>query len=98
VTAASNVELRLPGLLADDVGGQTVHHVDAAGIRTVADVLDAVDATWPKLGRRLRDETGTLRRHVNVYIGQDDIRWADGLATAVHSGDVVLILPSVAGG
>lgn len=94
----SGVELRLPGLLADDAGGRTVHRVDVSGMSTVADLLDAVGASWPRLDRRLRDETGQLRPYVNVYVGQDDVRWSDGLATAVRPGDVVLVLPSVAGG
>jgi sulfur-carrier protein len=85
-------------LLADDAGGRTVHAVDAAGVATVADLLDAVGRTWPRLARRLRDETGTLRPYVNVYVGQEDVRWAHGLSTAVRAGDVVLVLPSVAGG
>lgn len=98
VDGAGVVELRLPGLLADDAGGRPVHHVDAARVRTVADLLDAVGAGWPRLDRRLRDETGVLRRHVNVFVGPDDVRWAQGLATPVRAGDVVLVLPSVAGG
>jgi molybdopterin converting factor small subunit len=92
------VELRLPGLLADDAGGAGVHRVDAADVVTVADLLDRVGAAWPRLGRRLRDETGGLRPYVNVYVGQDDVRWGEGLATPVRAGDVVLVLPSVAGG
>jgi molybdopterin synthase sulfur carrier subunit len=92
------VELRLPGLLAEDAGGGAVHRVDAASVATVADLLDRVEADWPVLGRRLRDETGSLRSFVNVYVGQDDVRRTQGLATAVCAGDVVLVLPSVAGG
>lgn len=94
----SSVELHLPGLLADDAGGRSVHRVDAAEVATVADLLDAVGANWPRLGRRLRDETGCLRPFVNVFVGPDDVRWAEGLATPVRPGDVVLVLPSVAGG
>jgi sulfur-carrier protein len=94
----SSVEVHLPGLLADDAGGRTVLAVDAVGVTTVSDLLDAVGRSWPRLGRRLRDESGALRPYVNVYVGQEDVRWADGLATAVRAGDVVLVLPSVAGG
>lgn len=94
----SSVELHLPGLLADDAGGRTVHRVEASSVSTVADLLDAVGASWPRLERRLRDETGQLRPYVNLFVGQDDVRWADGLATRVGPGDVVLVLPSVAGG
>jgi len=94
----SSVELHLPSLLADDAGGRTVHCVEAADVATVADLLDAVGANWPRLSRRLRDETGRLRPYVNVYVGPDDVRWDDGLRTAVRPGDVVFVLPSVAGG
>ncbi|HEY6795813.1 MAG TPA: ubiquitin-like small modifier protein 1 [Kineosporiaceae bacterium] len=94
----SSVELHLPGLLADDAGGQAVHRVDPAAAATVGDLLDAVGSRWPRLGRRLRDETGQLRPYVNVYVGAEDVRWTQGLATAVRPGDVVLVLPSVAGG
>ena len=92
------VELRLPGLLADDAGGRPVHRVSAGAVRTVAELLDAVAASCPRLDRRIRDETGVLRRHVNVFVGADDVRWSQGLATPVRAGDVVLVLPAVAGG
>jgi sulfur-carrier protein len=94
----STVELHLPGLLADDAGGRTVHRVDADAAATVGALLDAVGARWPRLGRRLRDETGQLRPYVNVFVGEEDVRWAEGLSTAVGPGDVVFVLPSVAGG
>jgi molybdopterin synthase sulfur carrier subunit len=50
------------------------------------------------LGRRLRDDTGVLRRHVNVYVDGDDVRGSGGPATALSHGAVVDIVPSVAGG
>jgi molybdopterin converting factor small subunit len=61
-------------------------------------VLDEVGARWPRLGRRLRDERGELRRHVNVYIDGDDCRATGGLDSAVGPAAEVQILPSVAGG
>lgn len=93
-----SVELQLPGLLADDAGGRTVHRVPAGDVRTVAQLLDAVAAGRPRLDRRLRDETGALRPYVNVFVSGDDVRWSQGLATPVVAGDIVLVLPSVAGG
>jgi molybdopterin synthase sulfur carrier subunit len=98
VTDGDVVEVRLPGLLAADADGKTVHRVPADGVRTVADLLDALASGHPRLDRRLRDETGTLRRYVNVFVGQEDVRRLNGLATPVRPGDVVLVLPSVAGG
>ncbi len=92
------VELRLPGPVGDDAGGRRVLRVDAADVSTVGELVRAVSERWPLLGRRLVDETGALRRHVNVFVGEDDVRWSGGLATPVHAGDVVLVLPSVAGG
>lgn len=68
------------------------------GITCVSQVLDALAADHPALVRRLRDETGALRRHVNVFVGEEDVRWAGGAAAPVRPGDVVLVLPSVAGG
>jgi molybdopterin converting factor small subunit len=93
------VRLSLPGALADLVGGQ--RRVDvalAAEPATLADVLDRLDVDQPALARRLRDEQGALRRHVNVYVDGDDVRQAEGLATRVQAGAEVLVLPSVAGG
>lgn len=87
----------LPGVLADLAGGS--RHVDVdvpAG--TVRDVLDVLAANHPVLGRRLRDETGALRRYVNVYVDGDDVRGGQGLATPVPDRAVVHVLPSVAGG
>ena len=92
-----SVEVLLPGALASAAGGARRLEVDlAAG--TVAELLDALAATHPLLGRRLRDETGALRRFVNVYVDGEDVRWDGGLAAAVPDGAVVQVLPSVAGG
>jgi molybdopterin converting factor small subunit len=93
------VTLRLPGSLAELAGGTRALPVQVdVGPATVADVLDAAAAAHPALGRRVRDETGAVRRFVNLYVGDTDIRHAEGLATHVHDGDVVHVLPSVAGG
>jgi len=92
------IEVRLPGPLSDDAGGLRLLRVPAAGTTTLGQVLAAVAADHPALGRRLRDETGALRRHVNVFVGEEDVRWSGGVAAPVRPGDVVLVLPSVAGG
>ena len=93
-----DVEVRLPGPLSDDAGGLRLVRVPAGGPTTLADVLDLLARDHPALVRRLRDETGNLRRHVNVFVGEDDVRWSGGVEAAVRPGDVVLVLPSVAGG
>jgi molybdopterin converting factor small subunit len=90
-------EVVLPGVLADLAGGAKHLAVDVGG-GTLRDLLDAVGTRHPLLDRRIRDETGALRRFVNVYVDGDDVRFAAGLATPVPDGAVVQVLPSVAGG
>ena len=92
-----SVHLVLPGVLADLAGGSKHLDVDPGG-PTLADLLDALAERHPLLGRRIRDETGQVRRFVNVYVDGDDVRFAQGLATEVRDGAEVQVLPSVAGG
>ena len=87
----------LPGVLADLAGGAKHLQVDPPG-GTLGDLLDELSTRHPLLGRRIRDETGAVRRFVNVYVDGDDVRFSGGLATAVRDGTVVQVLPSVAGG
>jgi molybdopterin synthase sulfur carrier subunit len=91
------VQVLLPGVLADLVGGARHLDLEPAGT-TLADVLDELAARHPVLDRRLRDETGRVRRFVNVYVDGDDVRFLAGLDTTVRSGAQVQVLPSVAGG
>ena len=92
-----SVQVVLPGALADLAGGAKHLDVVPAG-DTLADLLDALGAQHPTLCRRIRDETGRVRRFVNVYVDGEDVRWQGGLATAVRDGAVVQVLPSIAGG
>ena len=92
-----DVTLRLPAVLADLVGGRRSIVVTPAP-RTVAELLDRVEADQPVVVRRIRDETGALRRFVNVYVDGHDVRHLDGLETALGAGATVHVLPSVAGG
>jgi molybdopterin converting factor small subunit len=92
-----SVRVLLPGVLADLAGGNRKLDLDVpAG--TLGDLLDALAAGHPLLAARLRDETGALRRHVNVYVDGEDVRGEQGLGTAVADGAVVQVLPSIAGG
>jgi molybdopterin converting factor small subunit len=95
--AGGEVTLRLPAVLADLVGGRR-RLVVAPAPRTVGELLDRLDVDQPGVVRRIRDETGALRRFVNVYVDGDDIRHLDGLATPLAPGATVHVLPSVAGG
>jgi molybdopterin synthase sulfur carrier subunit len=92
-----SVQVVLPGVLADLCGGARHLDVDNPG-RTLGDLLDVLAARHPLLGRRIRDETGSLRRFVNVYVDGEDVRYEGTLAAVVKDGAVVQVLPSVAGG
>ena len=92
-----SVQVVLPGVLADLAGGSKHLDVDPGG-PTLGDLLDTLAAQHPLLGRRIRDETGQVRRFVNVYVDGDDVRFTDGLSTQVRDGSEVQVLPSVAGG
>ncbi len=76
---------------------------DAAGAAgtagaTITTVLDALAPSHPALERRIRDEQGNLRRHVNLFIGADNIRDRNGADTPLRSGDVLAVIPAVSGG
>jgi molybdopterin synthase sulfur carrier subunit len=86
------IAIKLPTVLRPFAGGAERVEVDGA---TVGEVVAALD---PVLRRRLTDEQGAVRRHVNIYLGNDNIRDLDGLGTTLKDGDELMILPSVAGG
>lgn len=65
---------------------------------TVAEALDDVMGKYPALKDRLCDETGTLRRFVNVFLNDEDIRFQDGRESAIKDGDEISIIPAIAGG
>ncbi len=90
----------LPDALRADAGGQRRLHLDLdrGGGSTLADLLDTVAVSYPALVRRIRDETGQLRRYVNVFVGDDEVRGLQGVHTRVPDGATVHVLPSVAGG
>ena len=92
-----SVQVLLPGVLAALAGGEKHVDVEPEG-DTLADLLDALAAEHPMLARRIRDETGQVRRFVNVYVDGDDVRFGEGLQTKVRDGAEVHVLPSVAGG
>ncbi|HTW98736.1 MAG TPA: ubiquitin-like small modifier protein 1 [Acidimicrobiales bacterium] len=89
------VELRLPTLLRGAAGGEATVEVEGS---TIGEVLHALVGTHPALGGQVLTEDGSLHRFVNVYLNDDDVRYLDRLETRVADGDVVSILPAVAGG
>ena len=89
------VTVRVPTTLRTLTAGASEVTVDGA---TVGDVLDGLEAAHPGFKARLLDDEGNLRRFVNVFVADDDVRFLDGLATKVTEGDTVAIIPAVAGG
>ena len=91
-----SVTLRVPTILRSLTGGAAEVSVDGAS--TLAELIEKVDAEHPGIRGRVLDDDGKLRRFVNVYVGEDDVRFADGLQTATPDGVTVSIIPAVAGG
>ena len=89
------VDVRLPTILRPLAGGQA--QVQANG-STVGEVFDDLVKQFPGLSDRLVTEDGALHKFVNVYLGDDDVRYLDKLDTKVGDADVISILPAVAGG
>jgi sulfur-carrier protein len=88
------VEVRIPTILRTYTGGEKA--VDGSGA-TLAEVIDSVEAGHPGIKDRLVDGSD-LRRFINVYVNDEDVRFLSGLGTQVSDGDVVVVLPAVAGG
>ena len=89
------VTVRIPTILRTYTGGAS--EVSAEG-GTLAEVLDDLERTHSGIRARGVDETGSLRRFVNVYVGNDDVRFLDGLATPTPDGSSISVIPAVAGG
>ena len=69
-----------------------------AGGGTIREIVDDLDRQFPGFKERMCDDKGELRRFVNVYVGEEDIRFLNGLDTEIPSGELVSIIPAVAGG
>ena len=89
-----SVTVKIPTQLRAATGGQSEVEVEGSN---VGEALDAVFAAYGDLRERITQD-GTLRRFVNVYVSGEDIRFQQGLETAINEGDEVTILPAVAGG
>jgi molybdopterin converting factor small subunit len=89
------ITVRIPTQLRSLSANAAEVEVDGA---TVAEVLKALDGAYPGFGERLFDDSGALRRFVNVFLADEDIRFLDGIDTPVAGGQVVSIVPAVAGG
>jgi molybdopterin synthase sulfur carrier subunit len=90
-----SVSVRVPTILRTYTGGES--EVKASG-ETLAAVLDDLDASYSGIKGRILDDNGELRRFVNVYVGNDDVRFLDNLATPTPEGTQISVIPAVAGG
>jgi len=88
------IEVRIPTILRTYTGGEKAVSGDGT---TLADVLADLDSRHPGLRERIVDDKG-LRRFVNVYVNDEDVRFIGGLETSLKDGDTVTVLPAVAGG
>jgi molybdopterin synthase sulfur carrier subunit len=90
-----SLTIRIPTQLRALTGGARQIEVEASN---VGEALKALDAAHPGLADRLFDDSGELRRFVNVFVADEDVRFLDGLATPVADGQTLSIVPAVAGG
>jgi molybdopterin synthase sulfur carrier subunit len=87
--------VRIPAPLRKLTNDQEIVTVTGA---TIGEILDQLDATYPGLGERICDENGNVRRFVNIFLNDEDIRFLDNKATAVNEADEISIVPAIAGG
>ena len=89
------VQVRIPTILRSYTSGAAEV---TASEGTLREVIAGLDAAYPGLGGRIIDDGGNLRRFVNVYVGDEDVRFAQGLDTQVAAGSRISVIPAVAGG
>ncbi|MFI6986623.1 ubiquitin-like small modifier protein 1 [Embleya sp. NPDC050154] len=90
-----SVSVRIPTILRTYTGGAAEVSVEGS---TLAEVLDALEKDHTGIRARILDDEGKLRRFVNLYVNDEDVRFADGLATTIPDNGSVSIIPAVAGG
>jgi molybdopterin converting factor small subunit len=93
-----SVAVRVPTILRTYTGGESAVSVDVGDGATLSDVVDSLESAYPGIKARVLDDTGAIRRFVNVYVDDDDVRFAQGLDTPTPSGAKVSVIPAVAGG
>jgi molybdopterin converting factor small subunit len=90
-----SVSVRIPTILRSYTGGESEVKADGDDLSAV---LDDLDTNYAGIKGRILDEAGQLRRFVNVYVGNDDVRFLDNLATPTPDGTQISVIPAVAGG
>lgn len=92
-----NISFRIPTILRTYTSGESSVDVQV-DVATLQGALDALEKVAPGISQRLLDESGALRRFINVYINDDDVRFLSGLDTELSEGASISIVPAVAGG
>jgi sulfur-carrier protein len=90
-----SVSVRIPTILRTYTGGSAEVPAEAGTLR---EVIASLDVAYPGLAGRIVDDAGNLRRFVNVYVGEEDVRFAQGMETQVPAGAHISVIPAVAGG
>ncbi|HCU96026.1 MAG TPA: molybdopterin synthase sulfur carrier subunit [Actinobacteria bacterium] len=90
-----SVSVRIPTILRTYTGGSAEVTAEPGTLR---EVIAGLDVAYPGLAGRIVDDTGNLRRFVNVYVGEEDVRFAQGMETTVPAGAHISVIPAVAGG
>ena len=90
-----NITIHVPAALRPCCQGASELALSAPSVRAA---LEQIEHSYPSLYRSICDETGTVRRHVNLFVNTAHVRDRDGLDTALVPGDIITILPAVSGG
>jgi molybdopterin synthase sulfur carrier subunit len=90
-----SINVRIPTILRTYTQDQSQVTADGA---TLTEVIDSLESSFPGIKARVVDEQGALRRFVNIYVAEEDVRFAQGLETPTPEGTQVSIIPAVAGG
>lgn len=90
-----SVNVRIPTILRTYTGDQSQVTAEGADLSAV---IDSLEASYPGIKSRVLDDDGALRRFVNVYVAEEDVRFSQGLQTATPAGTQISIIPAVAGG
>jgi sulfur-carrier protein len=92
-----SVTFHIPGALREFTAGRSEVSIDNA-IGSLADALSALFLSYPGVRDRITTEQGQVRQHINIFIGDENVRYTGGLASAVPSGSHISIVPAVSGG
>lgn len=92
-----SVTFHIPGALQEFTAGKSTVKIDTAP-RTLADALSALGSVYPGIRDRIFNEQGQLRQHINIFIGNENIRYTGGLMSPIQDSSEISIVPAVSGG